>query len=495
MATMSGSGTEASGSVVHAAGHLHPGMLFVRLFDGLRQMILPVIVALVAQQVWIAIASVVLFVLGLTWAVVRFVTFRYRLTDDELVTTEGVLHRQERRIPVDRIQDLNFESTVMRRVLGLVLVRVETASGQGSEAELDSLSKRDAQRLRDVLHRIRTGGAPVAERPAIRLLHRATASDLVLLGLTSNRVGAILLTFVGIYELSDQFGVSDSVGSVFGGLFQQLSELGSGVVAIVVFGGAFVLLLDGWFLSVIGSLVLYHGFVLGERDGILQRRFGLLTTRAQNLPLRKIQRVLIEAAPLRRLFGAVGVRADSAGSGTREDDGGSGRDVLVPLCPRPMGERLAAHVLAGLDLGRLAWQPVSGKIVARTLGKGVLGGALAVWVGLTWLGPIGWGGVLIPPLALAAGIAMWRNHAFALDDEHLVLRWGVLGRYRAFVPFRKVQGVVLTAGPVDRLVGLSRITVYVAGGSPSSLACLPVEQARELVREVADRAAARRFVW
>ena len=111
---------------VRAAGHLHPGMLFLRLVDGLQRSILPVLIAIVAQQMWLAAAAGVFFVLSMMYALARYLTFQYRLTDEELVTTEGILHRQERRIPVDRIQDLNFVSTLLRRMVGLVVVSIAT---------------------------------------------------------------------------------------------------------------------------------------------------------------------------------------------------------------------------------------------------------------------------------------------------------------------------------------------------------------------------------
>ena len=120
-----------------ASGHLHPGMLFLRFLDGIRQSVLPVAIGLVSGQLWLLVLAGVYFVLALVYALARYLTFEYRLTEEELVTTEGILHRQERRIPVNRIQDLSFESTLVRRIFGLVVVSVETASSQGSEATLD----------------------------------------------------------------------------------------------------------------------------------------------------------------------------------------------------------------------------------------------------------------------------------------------------------------------------------------------------------------------
>ena len=63
------------------------------------------------------------------------------------------------------------------------------------------------------------------------------------------------------------------------------------------------------------------------------------------------------------------------------------------------------------------------------------------------------------------------------------------------MPLRKVQGAVLRAGPVERMLGLAHLTVYVAGGSPTTLGNLPRDEAERLKLEVAQVAARSRFVW
>ena len=119
-------------------GHLHPAVLLLSLIGGLRSAAFPCLLGLVADRMFLILGGV-LFLVQVGTGLVRYLTFHYVLTEDELRTREGVLHRQERRIPIDRIQDLGFESTILRRILGLTVVRVETASGQGVEAVLDSL--------------------------------------------------------------------------------------------------------------------------------------------------------------------------------------------------------------------------------------------------------------------------------------------------------------------------------------------------------------------
>ena len=100
-----------------------------------------------------------------------------------------------------------------------------------------------------------------------------------------------------------------------------------------------------------------------------------------------------------------------------------------------------------------------------------------------------------PPFAWLVGVLAYQNLAYAEIPGHVAFRWGIVGRYRAYIPLRKVQAVVLRAGPVERVLGLAALTVYVAGGSPTTLNNLPRDEAERVEREVAREAARSQFVW
>ncbi len=486
---------------VVAAGHLHPGMLFLRFLDGLRQSLLPLLIAVLSQQPWLLVAVGMYFVLGMAYALARFVTFEYRLTTEELITTEGILHRQERRIPINRIQDVSFESTLVRRMCGLVVVAIETASSQGSEARLDSLSRTAAERLRNALYELRhlqpgASAADVPPPPQELLLLRSTPGDLFLLGLTDNRIGVILASLFGAYEVAYEFGLADRVGGVFGAFAAWLSEVHWALLVGVLAAVFFVILLGGWLASIGASFLMFWNFHLTLRDDVLTRRYGLFTTRAASLPRRRVQRVTVEQSFLRRLFGLAVLRADSAGSGMDPgQEARGGRDVVVPLSDRQRIEPLVPVLLPGVELWRLRFRRVSRKVVLRITAKGGL--FAAILAGMLWPAVHAYAllVLLLVPVAWGIGVLSFHNLGYTEPDGHLALRWGILGRYRALVPLRKVQGLVTRATPVDRLLGLRSLTVYVAGGSPTHLPNLPRDEAMALRTRLAKGAAAARFEW
>ena len=83
---------------------------------------------------------------------------------------QGLIGKQERHIPLARVQDVRLEQGVVHRVFGVVKVDIETAGGSGAEASLSVLSVAEAERLRGAVFARAPGfadaGGQAAEAPA-----------------------------------------------------------------------------------------------------------------------------------------------------------------------------------------------------------------------------------------------------------------------------------------------------------------------------------------
>lgn len=128
-----------------------------------------------------------------------------------------------------------------------------------------------------------------------------------------------------------------------------------------------------------------------------------------------------------------------------------------------------------------------------TLGRGVIFTAIAVAAELVLDIPFPIG-ILAGPVAvaaLAAAIVLpplryqaWR---FALRDEHVYLRHGVLFRTTSIVPYARIQHVDTRHGPVDRWLDLSALVIYTAGtrGAIITIPALPAGEAESLRDQLA----------
>jgi len=135
------------------------------------------------------------------------------------------------------------------------------------------------------------------------------------------------------------------------------------------------------------------------------------------------------------------------------------------------------------------YRRASHRLVFRMTLKGTIVALLLCGAGIPFLGPLAALAFLLVPLAFVMGKLSFGNLGFRLLEQHLWLRLGVIGRYQVVLPTAKVQAVVLEQGPLQQILSLADLTVFVAGGSPTRLPDLTLEMAALLQRELVARGA------
>ena len=489
-------------------GHLHPAVLLLRTLDALRSAALPLVLGVLVNRYLLVVAAM-LFLLPLSVALIRYLTFQYTLTRTELRTREGLFNRQERRIPIDRVQDLGFEATILRRLLGITVASVETASGRGAEAVLDSLGRAEAETLRELLLQARQelqnkqglqvevpSAAPSHEPPAAATtealpewtIYQANPVDLMMRGFTDLRFGTVLIAAFAALQVADQLGMLVKLRFAASSFFEWLRGFPLFVVALLLCALVASALATSVISSTVSSLLVFHGFVLSLRGDTLLSRYGFFTRRQKTLPRSRVQRVTIEQTWLRRLLGLAVVAADSAATGRAVgQEKADGFCVVVPMAPLAVVHQLLPALSVGCAGMPTRYRRASHRLVWRMTLKGTILALLLCGAGIPFLGPLAALAFLLVPLAFVMGKLSFGNLGFRLLEQHLWLRLGVIGRYQAVLPTAKVQAVVLEQGPLQQILSLADLMVFVAGGSPTRLPDLTLEMAALLQRELVAR--------
>lgn len=480
---------------------LHPTSLLFLIGQVLRQFLLPALVVLVLgrgerYEVWIAVFALP----AAAAALVRYLTYRYRLDDDELVIRQGVLRRNERHVPFERIQNIDTSRGVLHRALGVAEVKLQTASGSEPEAVMRVLSLDAVEAMRaHVFDRrgrpgARAGGVdPTSADPAAQVLAEVPTDDLVRYGIISNRGLVALAALTGVVWQADVDPVSWITDRIPGLDTVQMPEALL-VGAAMVLAAVVVLRM----LSVAWSLVSFHGFTLTRDDDELVARYGLLTQRTVTIPVHRIQLVTIEENPLHRAFRRATIRARTAGSAGGEQEAGR-HDWLAPVVPRDRLEALLTAVDEELSPAGLEWRPLAPRAVWRAVRKPVLGLLL---VGLPPAAFQPWLLVFTPAVAALVGLfaALRVRHTFWATGPHGVwLRTGWLTRTTRAVRHASIQTVARTESPFDRRATMAGIEVDTAnsgGGGPAiRIPYLERGDADHLLARLAYRAAATPFRW
>ena len=420
----------------------------------------------------IAVAFVIFSVgsLFFTW-----LKLEYRVGTDELRIDSGLLSRNSRAIPFDRVTDVDLEQGPLHRLFGLARVRLETGASAGAKDEdgvLDTISLDRAKALRDHI-RARRGRAPLAA------VDEEIASP-PLFAMDKRRVAIAGLFNFSLAVVAGLFGITQTFGDVLGfDPFKRsfwilvaersgpLRELILAHQFIAVIGGALVLSLLGIATGVIRTLLREHGFRLDRTESGLRRRRGLLTLTDVTVPVRRVQAAIVASGPIRRAFGWCELKLQSLAM-----DGAKGDHVVAPLA-RPDEATMILDALAwpaSPSTGH--WSPVSIAYVSSLAALLAPVALVAFVVGLLVQPIVGlWAvGALV---AVAARWLGWRHTRYALSDQSLFIETGWWRRRRAIVPTRNIQSVELATSFWTRTFGICALRVGVAGGGGFSVHNVP----------------------
>jgi putative membrane protein len=499
---------------------LHPSSVFFQLGGQLKNLLVPGLVALFAArasdaawQVW----AMLLLIPYAMVAVVRALSVRYRFDASELVIRTGFVFRRERRIPYNRIHNIDAIQNVAHRLLNVMEVRLETAGGTDTEAELRVLS---ADAFREMRERVQGGREVVTSagvapdaipRPAPvgKRLFALRMRDVALLGLLQGRGLVVVGAAVGVLG---ELGLIDSMARrLFGdeaegrGVLRRLALALVGqstaptrqiAIMLAVFV-AFLVALRG--LSVVLAVFRFYGFVLTRTGEELRSEFGLLTRVTATIPIRRIQTLTVQRAPLYRLVRRAALRVDTAGGHTEEQVQAQ-RKWLAPIVHEAVLPELVRAILSAADTTGATWQPVhpaafrrvvKRSLVAATVVSFALVALLEWWTLLVWAALSGW--------AIVAARRYVTSLAWTVTGDAIVFRSGWLWRYLTVAPLAKVQVVSLSQSPFDRRYRMATVLVDTAGGQDAPhrvrIPFLPQDAAHALRDRLVAATASTAFRW
>lgn len=108
----------------------------------------------------------------------KYHTLRYKLDDEGVSASWGILFRREVYLTYKRIQDIHVTRGLVERWLGIATVQVQTAAGSAG-AELEIVGVDDHEAVRDFLYRRMRGHEGVAAGGAAAGAGTGTGTDTV----------------------------------------------------------------------------------------------------------------------------------------------------------------------------------------------------------------------------------------------------------------------------------------------------------------------------
>ncbi len=250
--------------------------------------------ALVGQPSDLSLSGTVLFIavlavgfIALGWilsigaTVVRFYGFTLTRVGNDLRREYGLVSRHHSTVPLERVQVIRIEETLLRRPLGLASLKIESA-GTGPKQRKDAVG----------------GGAeayvPITRRRDVGRLIRAVFDDARLDGVEMHPVAP-----VSLHRSFVRLAVPILLGTALATWF---NPAGAALAALLV---------PAWFFA----RAEYRARAWGRTAGYALVRSGVLTRTNAVIPDRKVQTLHLQANPFQRRLGVTTLLIDTAGGG------------------------------------------------------------------------------------------------------------------------------------------------------------------------------------
>ena len=450
---------------------------------------------LVAAAVGLGVIVVNFLVAALAWW-----KMRYRVGETDIRIQRGLISRQARSVPFERIQDVSLEQRLFPRLLGLVEVRFETGAGGKDELKLAFVSEAEGEALRETV-RAQLDGVASATTCAVTASAAPLASAAFVASCEAEPLFAMspprLLVF-GMFEFSLV------VFAALAGAAQQFDFLlpfdpweprewmrrltGPGAVLehwMLDFGWAtrlLGLLIAGLTLTLVGlatgilrTFARDWGFRLERTAKGFRRRRGLLTRTDVVMPVHRVQALKTTTGLLRRLWGWHGLAFISLAQ-----DAGLANHTVAPFARMAELGPIAREAGFTLSDDTTPWHRPSPhfRTDRAILGAAIplAGGAAALFVGQ----PLVAAAAFLLSLMLGGRQIMLRHfERHAIDERQLFARTALLSPRTIIAMRAKLNSVEIGQGPLARLRGYACLRFGLAGGR-LEMRGVPLNEARAL---------------
>jgi putative membrane protein len=400
----------------------------------------------------LVVAVVVVVANVVAWSVAR-----YRIDTDAVHLHTGVLSRNQRQARLDRLQAVDVVQPLIGRLFGLAELRIEVAGGADSQVRLQYLKEGEAQRLRNALLASAAGveydSDEAPEAPETDVLQVPVGRLVAGTALTGTSIVLVLVLVVA------------AVGLLLALLLPQVPVAAVVAPFAAIGPGALIFLV----VTTANQFAKSFAFRVAVSPDGLRVRAGLTETRAATVPPGRVQAVLVSQSWLWRSFDWWHVKVNIAGYAQSADTAATSA-VLLPVGTRDDVRALLGLVSPGTDT--TGWDTVQR--------------------GLTGAGPDG-GFVTVPRRARWLDLLAWRRIGYAVTEQVLLARSGLLNRALVVVPHARTQSLGLSQGLLQRWFGVVTFALHSTPGPVTPLVphLSPEEGQRVLWEQVARARAAR----
>ncbi|WP_100641814.1 PH domain-containing protein [Alteromonas facilis] len=409
--------------------------------------------------------------IAIFFVIASYFAFQFRVLDKHIEIHKGLFKRVRLNLPFDKIQDVRLSQPIYYRFNDMRVVTLDTAGSAKDEAVIVALpvvqAENIAQRLSQLQSTIQTETSSSNSSAATtsadeQLLITRSVKDLVLHGITNNRVWIILGVFSPFID--DAIRAADErISALQLTHYFSVSEQGLGFVVGAIAVTVLLTLTLVTLLSVAGAILNFYDYKLLFNGQRLKRQSGLLTKHQVSVNKIRIQHIEYNQDWLDNLFGRINLVFKQL-KHTLSVPGEDKQTLVVPSVTAEQAAALGQYAFSHVSPHDLTFHPISKRFITKySLTLNLL---LCIIIGIAlWLIPNNPYYVFflaLPVVVEGLIILRWYRWGYTVDDNNIYVRQGLFATDVCVSPLYKTQLTQLSETYFQRKAGFANAILILA---------------------------------
>lgn len=433
---------------------------FKQVFGALWPMLIVPFLNNNEKKLSIVLIAITLIVLtAIVFAVLGYLNFKFYIKEDKFIILSGVFKKKVITIPLEKIQSILLEQSLLHSITGTFKVLIDTAGTEKVESAIYALNTHNAASLKEwILSNRVVQEVEHTKVQSNKTIIQTSSVDLLKLCLTANHLETLLLVCVFVFsKLEDMRPLLKNIS--FGWLEKYEKEIKVTwilVVAIIVLIAVLSII-----ISSIRTILSYANFKVDVSKKGFHINGGLIQMKQTIVPFKKVQLLNWNANFLKRYANMFVLQLKATG----ESELKKKQKILLPITNKEQLAQIIPYYEADLP----ANQSEANGIHESFIWRRILMIGLPITIVVATVGCLIFGSTSLLIISwflyfIIITIMYKNNFKFWVNTNALQITKGVWGKHHTLMKWNNVQFVTLKQSPYQRKNQLATIVFYTAGG-------------------------------
>jgi putative membrane protein len=427
------------------------------------------------NKIYLTIGILAVFVIIAVIAYLKYLNFTFFLDEEneEFVIKKGILNKSRLGIPLDKIQQVNINQSLLQRLIKVHALEVDTAGSSKKEVTIRAISHELATSLKArLLDGSRSGERTIqTDNDALEEKHAFIQISLLSLfktGITSNYVrsfGLLLAFFITTFQYIEDFINYAEIDEDPLDNYLRIDVILKFIMFIIIAIMGMVVI-----VNLFRTIIKFFNFRITRQNNSLLLSYGLLNTKNTIIRPEKVQIVTVGRNYFQKKLDILDIKIRQASSQEANNQEQRKSAIEIPGCNTSEKDMLLQFLLQEIPQKGVVIKPNIRKIVMQAIKFLILPLTIyflfAYYIFPEMMEYI----VFIPVYVIFVSIIIYfgfRNSRLFVNDDFIVMQSGAWDVDRDYIAPHKIHAIAIRQYFWHKSSDIGIVNLYTAGGTIS----------------------------